>query len=211
VWDGHSCPSPLTLTLILTLILNFPARTQTRHGMPHPWPFHGWAAMPMESGDFAGAPFLAFFARSGDFRLSSGSAQPMFIRHRHHLASVRRVFLMPWGLKRYYGTGSLHFITWSCFRRKPLLGNPARRDLVLTVLELMRVRYRFAVIGYVVMPEHVHLLISEPLIGDPSKIIQAVKLASPGGWPLEANAPADSGRVVSMISICGANRKRPRS
>jgi len=84
---------------------------------------------------------------------------------------------MPWGLKRYYGTGSLHFITWSCYRRKPLLGNPARRDLVLTVLELMRVRYCFAVIGYVVIPEHVHLLISEPLIGDPSKIIQAVKLS----------------------------------
>ena len=84
---------------------------------------------------------------------------------------------MPWGLKSYYGPGSLHFITWSCYRRKPLLGNPARRDLLLAVLELMRVRYRFAVIGYVVMPEHVHLLISEPLIGDPSKIIQAVKLS----------------------------------
>jgi putative transposase len=84
---------------------------------------------------------------------------------------------MPLGLKRYYGTGSLHFIIWSCYRRKPLLGNPARRDLLLTVLELMCVRYRSAVIGYVVMPEHVHLLISEPLIGDPSKIIQAVKLS----------------------------------
>ncbi|HZW94026.1 MAG TPA: transposase [Candidatus Eremiobacteraceae bacterium] len=89
---------------------------------------------------------------------------------------------MPWGLKRYYGTRSFHFITWSCYRRKPLLGSPERRDLVLAVLELMRVRYRFAVIGYVVMPEHVHLLISEPLIGepligDPSKIIQAVKLS----------------------------------
>jgi putative transposase len=84
---------------------------------------------------------------------------------------------MPWGLKRYYGTGSLHFITWSCYRRKPLLDNPARRDLLLAVLELMRVRYRFAVIGYVVMPDHVHLLISEPLIGDPSKIVQAVKLS----------------------------------
>jgi hypothetical protein len=38
----------------------------------------------------------------------------------------------------------------------------------------MRVRYRLAAIGYAVMPEHVHLLISEPLIfepmiGDPSK------------------------------------------
>jgi putative transposase len=84
---------------------------------------------------------------------------------------------MPWGLKRYYGTGSLHFITWSCYRRKPLLGTPARRDLLLTVLELMRLRYRFAVIGYVVMTEHVHILISEPWMGDPSRIIQAVKLS----------------------------------
>jgi putative transposase len=30
--------------------------------------------------------------------------------------------------------------------------------------------------GYVIMPEHVHLLIFEPWIGDPSKIIQAAKL-----------------------------------
>jgi hypothetical protein len=59
---------------------------------------------------------------------------------------------MPWGLRRHYGTGSLHFITWSCYKRKPLFGSPARRDLVLTALESIRVRYRFAVIGYVVMP-----------------------------------------------------------
>jgi putative transposase len=118
---------------------------------------------------------------------------------------------MPWGLKRYYGTGNLHFITWSCYRRRPLLGNPARRDLLLAALELMRVRYRFAVIGYVVMPEHVHLLISEPLIGDPSKIVQAVKLSVSAGWQLAANSPAASGRVVSTISICGARRKRLRN
>ncbi len=66
---------------------------------------------------------------------------------------------MPWGVKRYYGTGSLHFITWSCFHREPLMAAPARRDLLLAVLEKMRVRYRFAVVGYVVMPEHVHILV----------------------------------------------------
>ena len=40
----------------------------------------------------------------------------------------------------------------------------------------MRNRYRFAVIGYVAMPEHVHLLISEPQVGNPSTVMQAVKL-----------------------------------
>jgi putative transposase len=83
---------------------------------------------------------------------------------------------MPWGLKRYYGAGSLHFITWSCYQRQPLLNSSARRDLLLTVLERMRSRYRFAVIGYVVMPEHVHLLVSEPQIANPSTVVQAVKL-----------------------------------
>jgi putative transposase len=83
---------------------------------------------------------------------------------------------MPWGLKRFYETGGLHFITWSCHNRQPLLASPERRDLLLKVLEQMRNRYRFGVVGYVVMPEHVHLLISEPMVGDVSSVICAIKL-----------------------------------
>src|SRR4051794_22048739 len=40
----------------------------------------------------------------------------------------------------------------------------------------MRNRYRFGVVGFVVMPEHVHLLMSEPLIGNVSRAIGALKL-----------------------------------
>jgi putative transposase len=79
-------------------------------------------------------------------------------------------------LKRYYGSGHLHFITCSCYRRQPLLGTPRGRDLFLTVLEQVRRRYAFVVIGYVVMPEHIHLLISEPQEKNPSTVMQAVKL-----------------------------------
>jgi putative transposase len=70
--------------------------------------------------------------------------------------------------KRYYGAGDLHFITCRCYRRQPLLGTPRRRDLLLTVLEQVRRRYQFVVVGYVVMPEHIHLLISEPQEKNPS-------------------------------------------
>ncbi len=69
---------------------------------------------------------------------------------------------MPWGLKRYYGSGDLHFITASCYRRQPLLATARARDLFVGVLERFRQRYQFVVVGYVVMPEHFHLLISEP-------------------------------------------------
>ena len=83
---------------------------------------------------------------------------------------------MPWGLKRFHETGAMHFMTWSCCNRQPLLGAPENRDLLLKVLEQMRNRYRFDVVGFVVMPEHVHLLISEPLMGNVSRAICAVKL-----------------------------------
>ena len=82
---------------------------------------------------------------------------------------------MPNKLHRYYGAGYLHFITTSCYRRTPLLASPQHRDLLLEVLEQMRRRYRFVLAGYVVMPEHVHLLLSEPERGNPSKVMQAIK------------------------------------
>jgi len=81
------------------------------------------------------------------------------------------------GLNRYYGAHDLHFITWSCYRRQPLLGTAALRDLLLTILEEVRRKYRFVVHGYVVMPEHVHLLITEPEGGDPSVVMKVVKQA----------------------------------
>jgi len=43
------------------------------------------------------------------------------------------------------------------------------------LLEEARRRYRFVVVGYVVMPEHIHLLISEPEEGTPSTVMQVVK------------------------------------
>jgi putative transposase len=83
---------------------------------------------------------------------------------------------VPYGLKRFYGSGDLHFITASCYQRRPLLASARRRDLFVKVLEQVRRRYQFVIVGYVVMPEHFHLLISEPEKATPSVVIQALKL-----------------------------------
>ena len=82
---------------------------------------------------------------------------------------------MPRRLHRYYGAGYLHYITTSCYQRRALLGTRQNRDLFLHVLEQVRKRYHFVVVGYVVMPEHVHLLFSEPERRDPSVVMQALK------------------------------------
>ena len=78
-------------------------------------------------------------------------------------------------LQRYYGSGYLHFITTSCYHRRPFLDTPDRCDLFLEILEQVRRQYHFIVVGYVVMPEHVHLLISEPERGNPSTVMQVLK------------------------------------
>ena len=82
---------------------------------------------------------------------------------------------MPRGLKRYYGQDDLHYVTFSCYRRRPLLGTPRRRDCFLRICEQVRRRYRFVAVGYVVMPEHVHSLLSEPQVGTPSTVLQVLK------------------------------------
>ena len=79
------------------------------------------------------------------------------------------------GLERCYGGHDPHFITRSCYRRRPELDNGERRDPFLRVLERARQKYRFVVIGYVVMPEHFHLLITEPDVGNPSVVMKVVK------------------------------------
>src|SRR6266853_6189898 len=78
-------------------------------------------------------------------------------------------------LIRHYGRGHLHFITFTCYRRLPLLRSVRARNVFVNILGQVRDRYAFSLVGYVVMPEHVHLLIGEPVKGTPSTVIQVLK------------------------------------
>ena len=82
---------------------------------------------------------------------------------------------MPWGLKRYQHTGDLHFITFSCYCRLPLLETHSAYDLFEWALEQARINYGFEVIGYILMPEHVHLLMSETDRGSVATALKAMK------------------------------------
>ena len=82
---------------------------------------------------------------------------------------------MPNYIKRYYGQGDLHFVTFSCYRRAPRLGHCHARNIFVEVLGELRTRHHFSLVGYVVMPEHVHLLISETPNCTPSLVSQVLK------------------------------------
>jgi len=79
------------------------------------------------------------------------------------------------GLKRYYGCGHLHFITFSCYRRLPFLQAVGAKDLFVAELCCVLREYEFALVGYVLMLEHVHLLLGEPAKGTPSTVLQMLK------------------------------------
>jgi REP element-mobilizing transposase RayT len=130
---------------------------------------------------------------------------------------------MPAGLQRIYVRGHLHFITFRCYRRLPLLNNACARDIFVTELGELRDEMGFQLVGYVVMPEHVHLLLSEPPRGTPSTVMQKLKLrvvrklrrrtASVGQlslrWMIERREISlYASRPIRPARTSGASRKR---
>lgn len=75
---------------------------------------------------------------------------------------------MPIGLERRQNTGQLHFITFSCYRRLPFLEDPEPKDTVERLIEKACQSHSLILYAYLLMPEHVHLLTSEPEVRTPS-------------------------------------------
>jgi putative transposase len=72
--------------------------------------------------------------------------------------------------------GHLHFLTFSTYHRKPYLRDDRINELIATRINEASKSDQFIVLAYVLMPDHVHLLI-RPMndIYDISKILKAIK------------------------------------
>jgi putative transposase len=100
---------------------------------------------------------------------------------------------MTQGLIRLQHSGQSHFVTFSCYRRQTGLNTPAIRTLFLEALERSREQFSLFVYGYVVMPEHIHLLVSEPGSGTLADAIHFLKLSSAKQRQSISGGHADSG------------------
>ena len=69
----------------------------------------------------------------------------------------------------------LHFITASTFRCVRLFDSPRFRKPFIETLDQLRNEFDFRLVGYVLMPEHFHLLISPSKVHSPSKIVGSLK------------------------------------
>ncbi len=81
-------------------------------------------------------------------------AHKSFSPEADHQAGSRRKKLRRWETHL-----QPRFVTFSCFRRVPLLAQPVVRDRFVALLVTARERHGFRLIAWVVMPEHVHVII----------------------------------------------------
>ena len=96
---------------------------------------------------------------------------------------------MPWGLKHFQESRQSHFLTFSCYRRQPKFANPSHRIVFESALERVRQKHELYVFGYVVMPEHIHMLVSEPDRGAPATAMQSLKQGVARTLALRADKP----------------------
>jgi putative transposase len=80
-------------------------------------------------------------------------------------------------VKHYHDPGDVHELTFSCYRRMPLLTNDAWRRLLSEAVDRSLAGRDFRLVAFVFMPEHVHLLVYPHVpLPDPS-VIEALLAA----------------------------------
>jgi putative transposase len=105
-------------------------------------------------------------------------------------------------LRHYDHLNTARFVTFSCYRRHQLLTKPSVIRIFLQTLQAIRQEYDIRLFGYVIMPEHVHLVLHPPdsvklgpVIGKlKSKSAAAIITASPLALPADCLVER-SGRV----------------
>jgi putative transposase len=82
---------------------------------------------------------------------------------------------VPSSLQRFQHSGQSHFVTFACFHRRWLFEEDVNKQTFEQALERVRIAFDLDVYGYVVMPDHVHLLMGEPRSGLLSEALKSLK------------------------------------
>ncbi|MFO0814981.1 MAG: transposase [Gemmatales bacterium] len=72
--------------------------------------------------------------------------------------------------------GHAHFLTFSCFHRLPLLSKDRTRLWMVDAINRARKKHGFHVWAWVLMPEHVHLLIWPQQPASTAEILRSIKI-----------------------------------
>jgi REP element-mobilizing transposase RayT len=77
--------------------------------------------------------------------------------------------------RHFYGLNHLHYLTTSTYRRARLFDSERFKRHFVTSWQDLRAELSFRIIGYVLMPEHFHILLWPSDLANPSQIMQKLE------------------------------------
>lgn len=107
-------------------------------------------------------------------------------------------------VRHYHEVGHLHELTFSCYRRMPLLTNDAWREKLAQWVEAAGEETAIELVGFVFMPEHIHLLVY-PRRPDPSIGRYLARIKQPFSKQIKTVLAGRSSRLLAKLTV----RERP--
>ncbi|MBZ5538815.1 MAG: transposase [Acidobacteriia bacterium] len=78
-------------------------------------------------------------------------------------------------LRRFFEGRNIHYITCSTYRQTPVFDSDRFKLLFVDTLRALRLELQFKLIGYVLMPEHFHMMIWPSATVNPSRVMKSLK------------------------------------
>jgi putative transposase len=107
-------------------------------------------------------------------------------------------------VKHYHVAGHFHELTFSCYRRKPLLTNDKWREMLSRSVDAACDTEEFQLIAFVFMPEHVHLLVlPDDAKSNVSRLLAKIK--QPFSKQIKEVLQSHKSRLLNSLTV----RERP--
>lgn len=111
-------------------------------------------------------------------------------------------------LRHYDHTGSARFVTFSTYRRIRTLDDDQLKLIVVDELKSLRTKYGIKIHGYVLMPDHVHLVLHPPDSMELGRKIGELKSLSARRYFAERNvSPSAETRILWLRRSYDHNRR----
>jgi len=114
-------------------------------------------------------------------------------------------------LKHYDNLGTARFVTFSCYYRLPSLNNPGAKEIVIEELDRARTKHGFRLLGYVLMPDHAHLVLFPPEGMELGLVIREIKSRSARRYFATAQIGASGRRVFWQRRCYDHNCRTPET
>ena len=103
-------------------------------------------------------------------------------------------------VRHFHEVGHLHELTFSCYLRMPLLTNETWREKLARSIDNAREETGIKLIGFVFMPEHVHLLVY-PTISNPTISTYLARVKQPFSTQIKEILVNNRSRLLQKLTV----------